>query len=153
MPRRRSVYSLPKLKLKQKTIVSVGTIVAFVLAGLSAVSLFTDSLLLGFWSKFLIENLGWTAYLAFIGFLLTGLVLQRVKWGFAQLNVLLGFVLIIISLLGLTASISLENSGVLGVQLWSQLDQLVSPLGAIVLLMAVFFVGIIVLFNTSLSQI
>ncbi len=152
MPRRKSIYSMPKLKLKQKTVVTVGTIVAFVLAGLSAVSLFTDSLLLDFWRQYLLENLGWAAYFAFIGFILTGLVLQRVKWAFAQLNVLLGYVLLMLSLMGLTASISLESGGELGYQLWTQLEQLISPLGAIVLLLGIFFVGIVVLFNTSLSQ-
>jgi len=153
MPRRRSVYSTPKLKLKKKTIIAVGSLISFILAALSIVALVTDATVLHFWKKFLFDLLGWTYLLSPIVFILAGLVLQKVKWGFAQTNVLLGLVLIILSFVGLTAAFSPENSGNIGVSLWSQLASFITSVGAAVLLIGVFLVGLVVLFNTSLSQI
>src|SRR5665647_1921172 len=98
MSRRRSIYSLPKLKLKQKTVITIGTIIAFAFAVISGVALATGTSKLLFWRDFLIGNLGWTAFFSPIIFLSASLVLQRFKWQFAQTNVLLGLITIVISL-------------------------------------------------------
>ncbi len=153
MPRRRSIYSLPKLRLRQKTVITVGTIVSFILAALSLASLFTDALVLNFWMSFLNNYLGWGGYLSPIIFILSGLVLQRVKWGFGQLNVLLGFVAILISLVSLTAAVDIKAAGAVGADIWTQLMLLLTPFGAAALLLGVFFIGLVVLFNTSLGQV
>ncbi len=153
MSRRRSIYKLPKLRLKQKTIIAVGTLIAFGLAVLSAVSLGTHSQVLSFWRDFLGENLGWAKILSPILFVLIGLTLSRIRWKFAQLNVLLGFILVLISLLGLTGAVKPERAGSLGLTVWTQLASFVTPLGSGALLILVFLIGLVVLFNTSLSQI
>ena len=104
MSRRRSIYKLPKLKLKQRTITAVASLIALILAVLSIVSLTTHSETLTFWRDFLSETLGWTKIIAPIIFVLSGLVLSKVKWKFAQTNVLLGLILIILSLSSLIIS-------------------------------------------------
>ena len=153
MSRRRSIYSLPKFKLRQRTVVTVGSLVAIIMAALSAVSLLSGTSKLAFWRDFLLENLGWTAIFAPIVFLSTGLILQRFKFVFAQANVLVGLLAIMASLSGLTAPISEARAGVLGNLLWVELSALLTPAGTIVILIGIFFVGVVVLFNTSLSQI
>lgn len=153
MPRRKSIYSMPKLKLKQKTIVGVASLISFILAGLSAVTLATDSASLGFWKEFLFEIFGWTIIFSPVIFFLSGLVLQKTKWAFAQTNVLLGIILIMISFVGLTAPMAEDQAGSIGNNLWLQLVSFVTSFGAVILLIGVFLVGIVVLFNTSLSQI
>src|SRR3990167_5565816 len=153
MSRRRSIYSTPKLRLKKKTIFAVGSLISFMLAGLSLVSLVMDASILRFWKNFLFKTLGWTYVFSPVLFVLCGLVLQKVKWGFAQTNVLLGLVLLILSITGLTAGISSENAGMIGFSLWSQLASFITPLGSAFLLIGVFLVGLVVMFNTSLSQI
>jgi len=153
MSRRRSAYRLPKLKLKTRTIVGVASLVAFMLGALSVVTLLTDVPSLGFWYRFLFKVFGWTAYFSPVLFFLSGLVLQKVKWGFAGSNVLLGLILIILSLVGLTAPISSENAGELGVNLWLQLASFITEIGTVILLAGVFLVGVVVLFDASLSQI
>ncbi|TSC63845.1 MAG: DNA segregation ATPase FtsK/SpoIIIE, S-DNA-T family [Microgenomates group bacterium Gr01-1014_93] len=150
---RRSIYSTPKLKLKKKTIIAVGSLVAFCLAGVSLVSLVTDTSILNIWKKFLFDLFGWTYVISPLVFLLAALVLQKVKWPFAQTNVLLGLILLILSLVSITAFFNESAAGSLGVSLWLQLSSLVTASGAIVLLIGVFLVGIVVFFNTSLSQI
>ncbi len=153
MSRRRSVYKLPKLKLKQKTITAIGTLIAFGLTILSIVALFTHSESLSFWRDFLTENLGWAKILSPIIFFLCGLVLTRAKWRLAQMNVLLGFLLVVISLVGITGSLNAEKAGTLGLALWIQLSSFVTSMGAAAILLLVFLVGLVVLFNTSLQQI
>lgn len=153
MSRRRSIYRLPKLKLKQKTITGVATLISIILAGISTVSLVTTSQALDFWRRLLFEMFGWTSFVSPILFLLSGLVLQRVKWSFAQTNVLLGLILIVMSVTGLTTSIIPLQAGSIGATLWIQLTSFVTEIGSAVILIGVFLVGVVVLFNASLSQI
>lgn len=152
MARRRSIYKLPRLKLRHRTITAIGSLIAFILAVLSTVAILTDSPTLGFWRDFLSQFLGWTKFTTPIIFLLSGLVLTRAKWKFAQTNVLLGLILVILSLVGLTASIKSEKAGSVGLTLWRELSSFVTPLGAVAILVLVFLVGMVVLFNTSLGQ-
>ncbi len=153
MPRRRSIYSLPKLKLKQKTIVAVGSIISLILAGLSGVSFVTDSRYLSFWKEFLVSKVGWAAILSPIVFLLVGLVLHRVKWKFAQTNVLLGLITMLTALIGISGAASETAGGSLGSYLWVQLKDIITAPGSIILLLGVFLVGLVVLLNTSIGQI
>ncbi len=153
MSRRRSIYKLPKFKLKHKTITAVGTLIAFVLAVLSGVSLFTHSQALSFWRDFLGEYLGLAKFSAPIVFFLSGLVLTKARWRFAQTNVLLGFILVILSAVSLISAARFEKGGLIGQTLWLQLSSFVTPLGSLGLLVLVFLVGLVVLFDTSLQQI
>lgn len=153
MSRRRSIYKVPKLRLKQKTITAIGALIAFSLAVLSIVALTTHSNALSFWRDFLKEILGWAGIFSPVIFLLSGLILTKAKWHFAQTNVLLGLILIILASVSLTAFIKAERAGSIGIMLWQQLSSFVTPLGAASLLVIVFLVGIVVLFNTSLGQI
>lgn len=150
--RRRSSYSMPKLKLKQKTIVTVATLISIVFAGVSLVALVSSTPTLSFWREFLKGSLGWTMIFSPLIFLTTGLVLQKFKWSFAQANVLIGLVVIMLSLSGLTASFSQVQAGDLGNLIWNELSALLTGAGAFLVLLGLLGVGIVVLFNTSLSQ-
>ena len=79
--------------------------------------------------------------------------MQRIKWFFAQTNVLLGFILLMLSLTGLSSALPSQKGGSLGEMLWSELSSFVTPFGAVALLILLFLVGLVVLFNTSLDQI
>lgn len=153
MARRRSVYRVPKLRLKTKTITAVASLVSLALAALSLLSFVTDVSSLNIVREALFQNLGWTSVASPAVFLLAALVLQKVKWGFAQPNVLLGLILLVISSAGLTASFSYDFAGSVGITLWEQLASFVTNIGAAVLLVGGFLVGLVVFFNTSLGQI
>ncbi|MBI4037290.1 DNA translocase FtsK [Candidatus Daviesbacteria bacterium] len=152
MPRRKSIYSMPKLKLRQKTVVTVGSLVAAVLAVLSAVSLLSHSPTLLFWKTFLESNLGWTAYFAPVLFLIVGLVLQKLKASFAQPNVLIGLLVVVLSLAGLTSPVSTTKAGAVGDLIWLQLATILTATGALAALLGAFLIGLVVMFNTSLSS-
>ena len=153
MSRRRSIYRLPKLKLRQKTITALGSLIAFTLAVVSGISLATNSQTLSFWKEFLTKFLGWTAIISPLIFLLSGLSLTRARWKIAQTNVLLGLLLIVLSISGLTGFLKYEEAGSLGQLLWRELSSFVTSWGAIPLLILLFLVGLVVFFNTSLGQI
>lgn len=152
MPRRKSIYSLPRLKLKQKTIITVGTFISFILAGVSAAALITHTPYLFFWRQYLIENIGFTAVLTPLVFALSGLVLQRVRWAFAQLNVLVGLLIMMIALMGILAVIGDTPGGLLGAFIWTQLKEVVTGIGAVFVLICIFAIGLVVFLNTSLEQ-
>ena len=147
------MYSLPKFRLRQKTIMTVGSLVALVLAGLSAVSLLTESTKLTFWRDFLKTNFGWTVIFTPLIFLVVGLVLQKLKFSFAQPNVLVGLLAIVAALSGLTAPINPALAGDLGNLLWIELSALLTAWGTGIVLLGVFLVGLVVLFDTSLHQV
>lgn len=151
--RRRSIYSPPRLKLKPKTVIAVASMISFIAAGLSLASLITHTVVLNFWRETLESIFGWTSFVSPVVFILSGLVLLKTKLQFAQTNVLLGFILIILSIVSLTASFSPDAAGALGQNLWGQLASFISGIGAFMLLVGVFFVGLIVLTNTNLSQV
>ncbi|MBI3109695.1 DNA translocase FtsK [Candidatus Daviesbacteria bacterium] len=151
--RRRSIYRLPRLKLKHKAIVAVASLVSIILAVLSTVALTTDTTVLSFWREFLKSLLGWSALFSPFLFLLSALVLSRAKWRFAQMNVLLGVVLLVLSLSGMTGAFRADLAGSVGLSLWTQSSALITSPGAFILLILIFLVGLVVLFNTSLGQI
>ena len=153
MSRRRSIYRIPRLRLHQKTIVAVASLVSLILAGLSAVTFATKVPTLSFWHEFLFGMFGWTSFLSPLVFILSALVLQKIRWSFAQTNVLLGLVLIILAMAGLTTPVSPNQAGSLGNSLWLQLSSFITPLGTLILLSGVFLVGVVVMFNTTLTQI
>src|SRR5690242_1348463 len=114
MPRRKSMYSMPKFKLRPKTIVSVGSLVAIILAIVSAASLFYSSPALHFWREVLLNSLGFTSFLTPVIFLVTALVIQKLKWPFAQSNVLVGLLVILVSVAGLIGAFSETAAGSIG---------------------------------------
>jgi DNA segregation ATPase FtsK/SpoIIIE, S-DNA-T family len=144
---------MPKLKLRQQTIVGVGSIISFIMAGLSIVAFVTASRYLAFWKEFLYSSVGWTSIFAPAVFLLIGLVLHKVKWGFAQANVLLGLITMIVSLSAISAPLKSSAGGDLGTFIWIQLKDIITAPGAVILLLGVFLVGLVVLLNTSVGQI
>lgn len=153
MARRRSVYKLPKLKLKPKTVVTVGTLVSFILAILSVASIFSHSSKLSFWRDMLTQNFGWSAVFSPLVFILVGLVIQKSKWKAAQVNTLIGFLTMIVAVMALSGLISSDAAGALGYFIWTNLQSILTGIGAAFTLMIVFFIGLVVLFQTSPSEV
>ena len=151
--RRRSIYRLPRLRLKHKAIAAVASLVSIILAVLSTVALTTDTTILSFWRRFLYSLLGWTSIFSPVLFLLSSLVLSRARWRIAQTNVLLGIMLLVLSLSGMTGAFKADLAGSIGLNLWTQSSALITPPGAFILLILIFIVGLVVLFNASLGQI
>lgn len=136
-----------RLKLKRATVFSIVQIVFFSLAGLVIVSFSRQGLALVSLNDILVDYFSWTTiFLPFI-FLAFGLLLSKLKNPLGQPNVIVGILLFFISITTLT------RAGVLGNAAWSGMAALITGAGAAIVLLGTTFVGIIILFNTSVDQV
>lgn len=90
---------------------------------------------------------GWGSLLFPLVLISLSVLLLKIKTPFSKINISLGMTLTFICILAIT------QSGLVGQQIWNNFATLVSGIGAFIILMGMFFIGIIVLFNTSLDEI
>ncbi|OGM11629.1 hypothetical protein A2Z22_02420 [Candidatus Woesebacteria bacterium RBG_16_34_12] len=136
-----------QVKLKQATVFSIVQILFFTLAGLVIVSFSRQGLVLVKLNDLLMQYLSWTTvFLPFV-FLSFGFLVSKFKNPLGQPNVLIGSLLFFISLLTLT------TAGIIGNAAFEGVATLVTKVGAIIILLGTSFIGLIILFNTSLDQV
>lgn len=142
--RRRSAF---KLKLKKETVYTLFSLALIIFSALSLLSFTRNGLFLTKLNNALTKNFGWGAALFPISTLLVGLFFTRLKLGLARPNVVVGFALTSLSLMGLT------NAGIIGQSIFVNLEDLISGMGAAFVLLLGVIVGLVVLFNTSIDRI
>lgn len=136
-----------KLKLKRDTVFSIAQIIFFSLAGLVLISFSRTGAILMRFNDLVINLFSWSSiFLPFI-FLSFGLLVSKAKLIIGQPNVVVGSLLLFISVM------SLGKSGIVGLESWGALETLVTGVGAGLVLVGTTFIGIVVLFNTSLDQV
>lgn len=136
-----------KIRLKPQTIYSIAEITFFLIAGLIIVSFSRQGKALIMLNDILVSYLSWsTVFLPFI-FLSMGLLVSRMKTPLAQPNVIVGTMLFFVSLM------SLFRAGQLGKLSWLGISNLVTGVGAGIILIGTTIVGIVVMFNTSLDKV
>lgn len=142
--RRRSLF---QFKLKNDTIYNLFSILLFGLAGTIAVSFSRQGPLLE--KIFLLgeEYFGWGVYLSPLILIFLGFFLTRLRMSLAKPNVSIGAVLIWVSLLALT------RAGILGDEVWINIEVILNPVGTFFILLGAFLIGLVVFFNASLDQI
>lgn len=90
---------------------------------------------------------GWGILLLPFIFISAGLMLTRLKWRITKPNVFVGALILWLS------GVSLTKAGIIGRQIWDSLAELIFSGGAILVLLAGVFVGLVVMFETSLEDI
>lgn len=142
--------------LSQETKNSILAVVLFLIAALLALSIWGAA---GSAGVFILQGLsyllGVTAFLAPISFALAGLSLI-VKLGRAHgLPVTVGTLLLSLSLVGIVElyDSATQSAGVLGALVTYPIVQFLSPVAGIVLFIAFFIVGLLVMFDVSFRQI
>lgn len=154
MGRRRTYKSYFKFKLKPKTVMTISALGGLAVSALLLISFFSPSSILLALNEKVVAIVGWCGF--FLPFILGSLSLipfrgqRKKKKNFT--HVPLGGGLLLLALLGLTASFTPQRSGLLGRELWFNLSDLLTSLGALVFLLAAALVGATVLFNTSLDE-
>ena len=134
-----------RLRIKKATAYSIAQVAFFSLAALVVVSFARQGLILVRLNDFLVKYLSWTTiFLPFI-LLSFGFLVSKFKSPLGQPNVLVGGILFFISVL------SLSQAGILGRQAWEGVATLITKAGAAIILLGTSFVGIIILFNTSVD--
>lgn len=136
-----------KLKLKKNTIYTVFGIGSF-LAGLFLLLSFTQSgntaIAL---NTILKEQFGAVAIFVPFVFIFFGFLFLHLKFYLSRLNVTIGYLLIFVSLLGVT------KSGAIGAQIFSILQEILTTAGADIVFIAGLIVGCIVFFDTSIDEV
>jgi S-DNA-T family DNA segregation ATPase FtsK/SpoIIIE len=95
----------------------------------------------------LADKFGGLAFLVSFALFFFGFLLLRLKIYFSQINVTVGYLVIFISLLGLT------KSGEIGKQIFTILQEIITTPGADLVFIGGLLVGTIVFFDTSLDEI
>lgn len=142
--RRRSAF---KLKLKKETIYTLFSLTFIIFSALALFSFSKNGSFLIKFNNALVKYFGWGALFFPIGILLLGLLLSQIKLAVARANVVVGFMLTLMSLVGLT------NSGLIGQSIFVNLADWISSIGAVLVLILGTLVGLVVLLNTSIDRI
>jgi DNA segregation ATPase FtsK/SpoIIIE, S-DNA-T family len=136
-----------QLQMQPATMMAIAQVVFFALAGLIIISFSRQGLALVKVNDFLVGMFSWTtAFLPFI-FIAFGLLVSKIKTPFSQPNVIVGGLLVFVSVMTIT------SAGTLGRSAWEGISVLITGIGAFIVLLGTTFIGIIILFNTSLDQV
>lgn len=143
---RRYRKSAFKLKLKKQTIYTISSLSLLGTGVVVVVSFTQQGEFLTTIYNVLVSYFGWGILLLPILLISTSILFSGLKLRIAKLNVPAGLTLFWLSLLGLT------RAGLIGDQLWISIENLITGIGAFFMLVGVSIIGLVVLFNTSLSN-
>lgn len=149
MPKKRGARRKKPLKLKLKkktvyTIFSLGFFLVGVLFLISIIHRSDSTMIVNTWAH---DKFGSLAVLFPFALFFFGFLLLRLKMYLSQVNVTVGFMLIFLSLLGLT------KSGAIGQSVFSILKEIITTPGADLVFIGGLLVGTIVFFDTSIDEI
>jgi DNA segregation ATPase FtsK/SpoIIIE, S-DNA-T family len=137
-----------KLKLKKGTVYSITAVILFVLAILIWVSFARQGLILTSVNDMLIAQLGLIPVLFLpFPFMVGGLMITKIKAGFAEPHVFVGSLIVLGTLIGIS------RGGQLGMELWQGASLFLSPYGGFLFLLAGFGIGLIIMFNVPFEDV
>lgn len=136
-----------RLKLKKETTFSIAQVLFFAVAGLILISFSRQGAILLKFNDLLVTYFSWSSiFLPFI-FLSFAFLMTKIKFPLGQPNVIVGGLLFFVSIM------TFGKAGVIGISAWEGMAALVTKLGAAIILIGTSFVGLIVLFNTSIDAV
>ena len=147
MSRRYRKKIFRRYKIKDQTLYTVLSILLISLSILIWLSFLQQGSILDSLNKISLNLFGWGSLVLPIVLITFSLLFLKIKTPFSKANISFGMLLSFICLLALT------QSGFIGEQIWGNFVSLISAVGAFIVLLGMFFIGIIVLFNTSLDEI
>lgn len=147
LPMARRKKRLFHFKLKTQTIYTIFAILLIGLAALVGISFFQSGAILDRIRSVIDLRFGWAGIIIPLILLSWSTLFLRIKSPYTNLNVSIGLLLSYICLMALT------QSGTIGSHIWDNFAVLVSSIGAFILLLGIFCIGLIVLFNTSIEEI
>jgi S-DNA-T family DNA segregation ATPase FtsK/SpoIIIE len=146
MPRRKKFKPI-KLKIRTETIYTIVGLILVALGLLVMVSFTGQGMILTKINAFLIKLFGVSMlYLPFI-FISAGLVMFQTKWAWSKPHVLLGTFIMMIGTMGAV------KSGDAGAKSFTNLSQLVTPYGAMVIYVTLILIGILIMVQLSFTEI
>lgn len=148
MPKRRSYRKRGfKLKLKTGTVYTIFSFGLMAFGFLALLSFTKNGESFSVINTWMNDNFGWTSFLFPVTIILFGFLFSRIKVFLARPNVAIGFTIFFVSLM------SLSKSGFIGQGISFTIADVTTSFGSDVILIAGLFIGIIVLFDTSIDEI
>ncbi len=148
MPAKKARRKKPlKFKLKKKTVYTLFSITFFLVGLLFLIASIHQSDSTMVLSNWLTGEFGSLAILSSFALFCFGFLFMRLKMVLSQVNVTVGYMVIFVSMLGLT------RSGAVGSQIFSVLQEIITKPGADVVFIGGLLVGAIVFFDTSIDEI
>ena len=149
MPKRgRKKHSrFPLIHLKPETIASIIFVSLIIVAVLSIFSFLQIGAIPIRLNQMLVEYFGIGSVLVPFMFLLFAFLFSKIKSPLKEPNVFFGFFIMFISL------ISLLRQGTFGVFFWEQMNFLFTTIPTMLIYIASFIIGFVVLFNTSIAAV
>ncbi|MCJ7740429.1 DNA translocase FtsK [Candidatus Microgenomates bacterium] len=136
-----------KFKLKKQSVYNILAILLIGTGALVFLSFFQSGTSLDFIRNLVQEKFGFGAVLLPFVIISFSFLFLKLKFSFTRPNISLGLLLSYISFL------ALAQSGFIGEQIWGNFSALISGIGAFIILIGMFFIGLIVLFNTSIDEV
>lgn len=136
-----------KIKLKPAAVYTIAQTVFYVLAGLILISFTQNGIILYKLNLWLWKLFDWSSFFLPFIFIAFGLLISRLRIPLSQPNVVIGVLLFFISIMFLT------RAGEIGANGWSGISNLITDAGAFIVLFGTSFVGLVILFNTSIEQV
>lgn len=147
MSRRRGRRKNPfKIKLRKEILYSIVSVFFGALSLISLLSFTRQGALLSTVYLVMYRAFGWTMLVVPFLFLCISLMMTSLKWALASPTLLLGGTLVFTGLLGLS------QAGTLGETIFSSIAIFVTSAGAVIIYLAVMFIGVMVLTNTPLED-
>ena len=147
MARYRRRRKFLKFKLKKQSVYNILAILLIGCGALIFLSFFQNGTSLDVIRNFSREKFGFGSIILPFVIISFSFLFLKLKFPFTQPNVSLGLLLSYISFL------ALAQSGFIGEQIWGNFSALISGIGAFIILIGMFFIGLIVLFNTSIDEV
>ena len=135
-----------KIKLKKNTVYSIFAFLVILSGLLLALSFTRSGSSFISLNDYLLLRLGYLAILLPVFLVVLGFFFLKLKFFLSKPNVTIGFLIFFVSLLGLT------KQGTSGIYLHQVLSGIISELGAFFVYVAGVFVGLVVLFDTSVDE-
>lgn len=135
-----------KIKLRKETIYTIFALGLLAVGGLLLLSFLKSS---GSFAKIniILQNyFGFAGILAPMALIFFGFFFLRLRIFLSRPNVAIGFLLFFVSF------IALVKTGMIGLYLFTTLSDMLTEIGAMIVFLSGIFVGIIVLFDTSLDE-
>ncbi len=146
--RRRRHYSRQKfkIKLKKNTVYSIFAFLVILSGLLFGLSFTKNGASFISINDYLVSYFGALAILFPILLILLGFFFLKLRFVLSKPNVIVGFLIFFFSLLGLS------TEGSLGLYLYNALVGIIYPIGTFLVFLAGIFVGLVVLFDTSIDE-
>jgi S-DNA-T family DNA segregation ATPase FtsK/SpoIIIE len=136
-----------KLKLKSGTIYTIFGFGSIGLGALLFLSFLGEGPSMEFLNRFIIQYFGAFSFFLPFAFILFGFLFFRSKLALSRPNVFVGYLIIYLS------AVIMFRSGYVGQMLFANIAEVITPIGTFLVFLIGIFIGLIILFDTSVDEI